>query len=663
LKVKRSYKTELVQSASYKHEHDPDPDREQRDKIAQFFLEVFRHQLGGDHKSPSSCYPFKQKSSKANNYIYELRVQTEGSWKSRRMSIGRIGEKSASKAKCFFVIYDEYIVIKIPPRKITKIDDYINILKKEKRIVEKIEMQECIIPTVSVILKYIHNLKKNSGVSLHESEDEYIKLASMSVQLQKYLKLGDQFVFFMDLSKYYFLQQAIDSIHSIEDRLYREAIIQAEIAWDLLEIEHRYGKDIVPFFIEIKNKYIEFESQFKAILEEHGHGSGFNPYQIKLWFFKRLFEYKPKDKLPKSPGISKQISALENKILGAIKPTITSYRTIIKDTIYQKSFYQNKAVMEGITVNLLKLLAHLKEVGVALRDLKPDNLLVAGKENQEYPLFLLDHNNYKIGFIDVETAVIFDNINITNIEQPQLGGTPLYITPSHFFNNKVLTLAFGDLAKTFHLQDWHAIIGIIYKLVTGETLFANTVFQVPAIINFIKKSKQKGKKLSSILIEASKYFWSHASNEFNQKLAGKEKMLKSTSFEVPDEARMLLLQYNSSLIENLTEKIRNHIASPKISNKSDYRQSLFESSPEKISSLIIRLQKNPKTAANQSKEQYNSLKFLRKLEELKLKQRHQKELMDLISHPKSAISIFTLLHIMFQVVTQHMYRDEWKRDE
>ncbi len=54
------------------------------------------------------------------------------------------------------------------------------------------------------------------------------------------------------------------------------------------------------------------------------------------------------------------------------------YRKIIKGYIYGSSFEQNKPQMEAVTANLLDILAWFREKRVSMRDLKPDNLFVAG---------------------------------------------------------------------------------------------------------------------------------------------------------------------------------------------------------------------------------------------------------------------------------------------
>ena len=63
----------------------------------------------------------------------------------------------------------------------------------------------------------------------------------------------------------------------------------------------------------------------------------------------------------------------------------------------------------------------LKAKGIAIRDLKPDNIFVVGGD------FLQAANEFSLGLIDFETAVNF-SVKDDEISQPLLAGTPAYAT-------------------------------------------------------------------------------------------------------------------------------------------------------------------------------------------------------------------------------------------
>ncbi|MCG6982931.1 MAG: hypothetical protein LJE88_16130 [Deltaproteobacteria bacterium] len=112
-----------------------DRDLELKETIVRFFLGIYKHSLKVLNESPGEIRLIDSLSF-APNYIYELRVMKDGDWHSRRMTIGPIGEESGSRSKCFYVIYDYHLVIKVPPIPIDDLAEYMDILKNERRIVK-----------------------------------------------------------------------------------------------------------------------------------------------------------------------------------------------------------------------------------------------------------------------------------------------------------------------------------------------------------------------------------------------------------------------------------------------------------------------------------------------------------------------------------------------
>ena len=202
---------------------------------------------------------------------------------------------------------------------------------------------------------------------------------------------------------------------------------------------------------------------------------------------------------------------------------IEVYRKIIRDYVYLSCFEQNSVQMKAISVNLLDILAWFRQKRVSMRDLKPDNLFVAG-DSTRYPLFLRSDKEFSIGIIDVETAVDFEKSKYTKTKQPLLGGTPFYATPSHFIRNEVLDIEFGNIGKILHLQDWHATLVMIYKVVTGELLFEKTAKLFGTLRNSMIRANKPENFESNIFEEASRIFWHSAIVEFQAKMNEKEKM-------------------------------------------------------------------------------------------------------------------------------------------
>jgi len=104
--------------------------------IVRFFLTLFKHQIGAEPDAPAEFVPLMSKTT-GPNHIFELRVKHMEDWAKRRMTIGPLGEESGSKSKCYYVIYDVHMVVKIPARPIDDFEEYIDSIKKEMHIVNK----------------------------------------------------------------------------------------------------------------------------------------------------------------------------------------------------------------------------------------------------------------------------------------------------------------------------------------------------------------------------------------------------------------------------------------------------------------------------------------------------------------------------------------------
>ena len=218
------------------------------------------------------------------------------------------------------------------------------------------------------------------------------------------------------------------------------------------------------------------------------------------------------DDIQMKSGIASGLNGIANKLFREKRKYIETYRKMVSAYVTNKGLTRNKAQISGMITNLLDLLAWLHQKKVAMRDLKPDNLLVAGDPTR-FPQFLESASQYSIGLIDVETAVWLGTEENGQIDQPLLGGTPSFATPTHTLPNKLIRGIYGDLSLILHLQDWYAAIGMIFNMVTGKRLFKETAKTLIRIKKDIKEGvKNKGRALDG-LKNASRLFWSQASIE------------------------------------------------------------------------------------------------------------------------------------------------------
>jgi serine/threonine protein kinase len=334
------------------------------------------------------------------------------------------------------------------------------------------------------------------------------------------------------------------------------------------------------------------------------------------------------------------------------------YRKIIKDYIYGSSFEQNRPQMEAVSANLLDILAWFREKRVSMRDLKPDNLFVAG-DPARYPLFLKSAQEFSIGIIDVETAVDFEKSKYKKIKQPMLGGTPFYATPSHFIKNDVLIFKFKNLGKILHLQDWHATLIMIYKVITGDLLFEQTARLFAEVRNLMVNANKPGGHQTDVFEEASRIFWHSAVSEFQVKMAESEKSLKAVVVDLTESVKYMFGKALVKEKKSIVKAIKKCVDSQIIFDKSHIRDHLLRCSYAKTCQFKADLENEAKRSGNLSTPRTEAITFLHKLADLKALFGQHVYVQKFLSQPEPKMSAYDILTFMFNVVFKNMYRSEW----
>ena len=624
-------------------------------KIVKFFLELFRLQTGASEDALTELAPLDVRTI-GKNQVYQLRILHAGEWVSRRMSIGPLGEESGSKSKCFYVIYDVHMVLKVPPKKLTDFNAYIESIKSERHIVEKLAPKECIVPKISVILKRVYTFPGEARMTPEKLEEKYIKLLGTRPALQEYLKIDGRFIFFMDLSKYYFLGHIIETIHDLDQKIFQEITQNSGIIWDAQGFAGRYGQSNGAICFKIQKIYAEFEQEIRNYFASAENAETLHQYQIKNWFLIHLTGNKIKSdrEHPDDEKISK-INKTAEELFKKKSDEIAAYRKSVQRYVHDISYAQNKAQMESISTNILSLLAWLGEKKIAMRDLKPDNLLVAG-DPADYPNFLKSAEKFSIGLIDVETAVDYNVAEGKNIPQPQLGGTPNYATPTHLFDNNILNSVYNDLSLILHLQDWQATVGMIYKVAIGKNLFNNTGKSLPAIIRIIHQAVADKKLDKEVVKETSQMFWQSAAEEFNAKLKKNESYLKSLILTLSKSVKNHLKKEISRTREEMVNTIKMVIRSQTVFTDANSRKQLEMDSTKKIIAFKTKWEKE--SAASLS-DKTKKIEVLKILERLKLQSDRLSQALEKLNAPYAKLTVYEVLALMFSVVSNSMFRPEW----
>ncbi len=625
--------------------------------IVKFFLNIFKLQTGGRKESQTD---FSLIDVKDSEYIYKLNVIHRDQEQSRRMSVYHLSENSGSKSQCFKVVYDSLLVVKIPPLPITNFEEYIKSIDAERRIVGVLTPDTaCVSPRVSTLLNKIHPFSRDAGMDSEKFEQKCIHRLRSFPQLQKHLQIGDTFAFFMDLSKHFFLSQVIHKIHDIGNKLQKEIISQTDSLWDLMVFEDIYGTDTAPIFYKINDVYRDYESRLTHLLGQHQQEGSVSMYKKKEWFLYNIAG-KALDTGHNiiSPEFINELNCLLENIIKEHHDAIEDYRKTIKEYVYQLTSKQNQPIQRVIITKILSMLDQIHQKGVALRDLKPDNIFVV--EHTENLLISSAHEkDISIGLIDFETAVRFKSKYANKIEQPLLAGTPSYATPSHLFPNELLSDAFQDLSRIFHIQDWQAVIAIIYNISTEEYLAEKTGCLLPGIIKMMRSSKMKNMTLTELFKKGSYSFWYTAVNEFKEKLRIKEQMLKSLIITLPHNVKQMLKRETDIENERVNKNIWKLIDSQNFFRSHRSRKILLDYSHKNLVQHRVKFESRSNILTSKANVREMAIKFLQDLEHLKLQSEQFAHAVTLLDQKPTAISVYDLLELMFNIVLKAMYLEDW----
>ena len=555
-----------------------------RKNIVNFFLNLYKLQLGAvDPDSTQGEFTLIRRRAPGGDHAYELKVEIGGKWQTRRMTIGPAGESSGSRSFCYRVIYDDLLIVKIPPRPIVDIGRYIESLHFERRIAETLSPAiECSVPNVSAILNKIPKYRDNKGLAPEEQENRFIHWLKQTPRLQNHLKIGDSFAFFMALSKNLFLNSVAAGIHDIELEMQNETLGNCDPLWDIAFFEDKYGSDNEDVFFGIHDVFSEYDRQVLPFIEQYLEASSVPVHTRKEWFLNYLAQ---KDTGAKGAGLADDFGEELNGLIAGIfeekREQIRAYQSVVKRHVHRKNHHRNIGAFQGLITNLLKLLFKLKISGVALRDLKPENIYLA-TAGEPAPKSLSAAGSYSLGLIDLETAVVIHPPGNRGIAQPLLGGTPLFAVPAHLFPNELLGICYGDLGRMFHLQDWHAVVGLIFQVVTGKRLFEKTSRQLPAIMQLLKTTHEQKPDLDSLFRQCNRTFWRHAQKEFVQQTNAYDGMLASVKPSITRDAARMLQKEMNSLQKDIAEAVHKKIDAQRLFRSSKSHRALRNAPADRL---------------------------------------------------------------------------------
>ncbi|MFP4668509.1 MAG: hypothetical protein ACLFMN_06900 [Desulfobacterales bacterium] len=620
--------------------------------IIEFFLDLFVLQTLGPGREADSAKAYQVSENPAKTTVYEFAVKGRGRTKHRRMSVQPIGGQVGSKSVCYKVIYDDLLVIKIPPNPITDFAEYLKYIHREHRIVNRLSPGiSCIFPRLEAILKMVPFLKFSDERPPEETENAYINQLTRRPGLQQYLKIGGSFVFFMNLSDHMFFNQVIESMHSLRDRVRNDILKNLPGAFeDPSAFEALYGEENYPVYLELWNIFSQYEDKVKLLGENYGQELSVPEYRWKEWFFFFLAGLQPDIQTDAvSEEFRRDLNSHAGRVISENKQNVQQiYRTVHK-RVKQKNFESNLARIKGVIVNVLDLLGQLKERNLALRDLKPDNMYI-DRHLDAADHILANPEVYGFGLIDLETAVCFDPGQTPG--QPLLAGTPAYATPSHLFANKHLENLYpGQLARTFYMQDWYAAVGIMFNVITGRLLFAKTARLMPEIMRAKKQGTKSIAETAALYKTISGRFWETAINEFREKTNIFAGRLSALEMELPGHLNELLRKE----AKKEQKLIKTHIdfllkKSPEMNR---YRDKISNASHSSVAGIIKKYKSTRPAPAGQTNATTQILSLVARH---KYRQEHLQHAGNRLSGP---VRGDFLLSFVFDRAFYAMHRQEW----
>ena len=634
-------------------------------RVVSFFLNLYKFQMGVPLNAAARYAAVS--SFNRSETTYELHIRSGTKWMTRRMSIQKIGGETGSVSKCYKVIFDDVLVVKIPGRPVRHFQEYLKNLQAEKRITDRMpEGIPFIAPRVSPVLKKIYPLPDGENMSELEMENAYIKWLEKNKGFENYLKIDESFVYFMELSSHLFYSSVMEDMHGkyiFKQEIRAEMTQHTNMLFDIPALEKEYGPENASACLDMLSLFPEYENKTRRLLQEHSISDYISEEDMRKWLLNLLAgeNIRMSESLSRIPDeFIQDLQALIQETLDTGANAVKKYKSMISKTVRRRLFIRNQQHIEGLIYHLIRLISRLRNAEIAIRDLKPDNLFIAG-DSDNYPLFLLSPNEYAVGLIDFETATETVYSNGQDIKQPRLAGTVIYATPSNFFPNSVLKQFYDDLTRILHFQDYYAAVGMIFTTVTGGVLFEKTGLILKEIIHQ-KGLFRKGKKNSQdMFVTYSIRFWHSAFDEFKQKTASKQEMFQKINIPLPAVFQEVLTNECNAALETMKSQTAHLIQSQVMFKKGSNHQKLKDASVYEIRRIQNQWQESGDSTQIPDQTTHKILIFLKHLERLKTRYEKQEKILYLLEPANPVMDALQLMEIIFYLVLSVMYKSDWEK--
>jgi VIT1/CCC1 family predicted Fe2+/Mn2+ transporter len=210
------------------------------------------------------------------------------------------------------------------------------------------------------------------------------------------------------------------------------------------------------------------------------------------------------------------------------------------------------------------------------------------------------------------------------------------------------------------LQDWQAVLVMIFKTVTGELLFEHTAQLFGGIKTRVSLALGREASLESQMEDISRMFWRSAVAEFRAKMKTQESALRYVPVAIPEAAKRLFTRVLQRSIASIHESIQNLVEAQGCFASSARRDQLLKSSHRRICQILQAVQRKLPYAASAPDALLAAQGFLQHLATLKALIERKSQMIDLLQKTSvPRLSAYDVILLMFNSVLTSMYRRDW----
>jgi hypothetical protein len=491
---------------------------------------------------------------------------------------------------------------------------------------------------------------------MDEVERRYIDWMKRNPAFQRYLKVGPSFAYFMALSSHHFLHHVLDDIHLIEARIRDEIRDNGHLIWEPHEFIGRYGAAAQPMCAQLQGVYQNCRRSLDLPTHPTNPAPVITDYQHKEDFLTALADHVCSfGKVSPSPPAPSDMHSLVGEQAGVLR----HYRRVLNTYLCKTRFMQHRQQIGALVANTLDFTSWLHGRRIALRDLKPENLLVVGNRD-DFPGFLKRRERFRFGLIDLETATARRGRDkaASLISAPKPGGTPLYATPSHFVSFELLAAIYPEPFEILLEQDWHATIATCFRMATGDHLWDGTAGLFTALVETLSHADpDDAEHFAQLYSKLSWVFWSNARMEFLDKLRQHRTNLSKVKLDLSRRCVQTIKKRIDGRIQAMHAEVEGLLADHANLQLVARHLQLTNATSEQIRLLRTTWEMD---ATPESKEVYCFSDRFRQLEDITQNIETLREGRALFTAWDAGIALLPLLTIMFTHCLSMMYKSSWQ---